>query len=497
LPSTLTVLNNQNSGPGSLRDTIAAAANGDTIDFDPSLAGQTITLTSGPLLLNKNLDIEGPGADVLAVSGNHASAVFQVASARTVSLSGLTIENGRGANGGGIYNQGTLTVQDSAITNNTAAAFQAFGGGIANVGGTLTVVHCTLSGNDGGMDAGAIFTSGPATIRDSTIAGNMAYFAGGIEARLGVITHPRLIITSSTIAGNTGMGDIGGLSTAIATTISNSTFANNTAMGEGVDTTAGGISSTLSLEISNSTISGNSTAHGGAGGIRQQGGAFTFTMRNTIVAGNSSVSGVPDLSGSLTSSGYNLIGSRQGGSGFDPTDLLNVDPLLGPLQDNGGPTQTMALLGGSPALNTGDPAQLGVADQRGVVRRGAVNIGAYQASASALVVSAPDTAQAGVPFDVTVTAVDPYGQVALGYTGTVTFSTTDPDSGVVLPPDYTFTSADEGSVTFGGGVTLITPGTQMLTVTDIADNTIAGGVTMTVASGGGNWTDLFWRSESC
>src|SRR5229473_3255862 len=103
-----------------------------------------------------------------------------------------------------------------------------------------------------------------------------------------------------------------------------------------------------------------------------------------------------------------------------------------------GPTKTHALLAGSPALNAGDPAQLGVADQRGVVRSGGVNIGAYQASASAFVLTAPATVTAGVPFDVTVKAVDTFGQTALGYTGTVTFSTSDLDAGVVLPSAYTF-----------------------------------------------------------
>src|SRR5262249_23705086 len=103
----------------------------------------------------------------------------------------------------------------------------------------------------------------------------------------------------------------------------------------------------------------------------------------------------------------------------------------------GDPTQTMALLPGSPALNAGDPDQLGLADQRGVVRSGGVNIGAYQASASAFMLSAPETVTAGVPFDVSVTAVDPFGPPAYGYTGTVTFRTSDLDPGVVLPDAYT------------------------------------------------------------
>jgi hypothetical protein len=141
----------------------------------------------------------------------------------------------------------------------------------------------------------------------------------------------------------------------------------------------------------------------------------------------------------------------------------------------------MALLAGSPALNAGDPAQLGVADQRGVLRSGSVNIGAYQASATAFVLTAPATATAGTPFDLTVTAVDAFGQTALGYTGTVTFSATDPHSAVVLPVDYVFTAADGGSHTFTAGATLATAGCQTLTATDTATSSLTGSATVAVS----------------
>jgi hypothetical protein len=216
-------------------------------------------------------------------------------------------------------------------------------------------------------------------------------------------------------------------------------------------------------------------------------------LHNALIAGNLSGDGTTpdDVLGSLDPSGsYNVIGDGSGmiglsngvngnqvGSGADP-----IDPRLGPLQDNGGPTQTMALLPGSPALNAGDPAQLGMADQRGVSRTGGVNIGAFQASATAFVLAAPDTVTAGVPFDVSVTAVDPFGQVAVGYMGTVTFSTTDPDPGVLLPADYPFQPGDAGQVTFPGGVTLITPGGQTLTVMDTSDNTVTGSALIRVGS---------------
>jgi hypothetical protein len=139
----------------------------------------------------------------------------------------------------------------------------------------------------------------------------------------------------------------------------------------------------------------------------------------------------------------------------------------------------MALLAGSPALNAGDPAQLGVADQRGVVRSGSVNIGAYQASATAFLLTVPDSATAGVAFDLTVTAVDPFGQTAVGYTGTVTFSSADP-YGATLPADYPFLAADHGVHTFQDGATLYTAGTWDVTATDLANSSLTGSGAVTV-----------------
>jgi hypothetical protein len=164
-----------------------------------------------------------------------------------------------------------------------------------------------------------------------------------------------------------------------------------------------------------------------------------------------------------------------------PGDLTNTDPRLGPLQDNGGPTETMALLVGSPALNAGDPAQLGVADQRGVVRSGGVNIGAYQASASAFVLTAPATATPDVPFDLVVTAVDVFGQTAVGYRGTATFSSSDKFAN--LPADYTFTGADGGTHTFiGVSFSFYQLGHrhQSITVTDTAVASIFGSIVVVV-----------------
>jgi hypothetical protein len=501
LPSTFPVLNLADSGAGSLRQAILDANStpgDDAITFEVT---GTINLARALPNLSSNIDIQGPGADALivrrATGGNYS--IFTVARGATVVLSGLTVTNGYTGQGAGISNGGTLTLNDVSVSRNYADR----GGGIYN-GGTLTVSDSTISGNGG---AGIVNPQGATlTLSRSTLTGNVS--SGGGIANGGTLT-----VSDSTFSGNIASQDLeaygGGVYNGQGATavISNSTFSRNTAFSVFTPSYGGGIYNYGTLTLSNSTLSGNS-AEGDSGpyggGIYNRGGTLTISnstvtgnsaydgggiaglnlnMRNTIVAGNMAFFGAPDVGGRLTSSGYNVIGNTQYGSGFDDTDLLNVDPLLGPLQDNGGPTLTHALLPGSPALDAGDPAQLGVSDQRGVVRSDGVNIGAYQASASAFVLTAPATVLAGVPFDVTVTAVDPFGQVALGYTGTVTFGTTDPDAGVVLPADYTFSAADLGMHTFSGACTLLTPCDQTLTADD-RDGGFGASAVVTVDGGG-------------
>jgi len=194
VPSTLTVTDNLDTGvagDGSLRGEIAAAQSGDTIVFDPSLDGQTIALGGYGLYINKNLSIQGPGANSLAVSGGNQSTVFDVAFGAQVALSGMTIENGRSFtasgmgfgggsfDGGGILNSGTLTLSGDTLSGN--AAVYGSGGGIANFG-TLTVTGSTLSGNSATGDGGGIANEygGTATVTSSTLSGNRATAGGGI-----------------------------------------------------------------------------------------------------------------------------------------------------------------------------------------------------------------------------------------------------------------------------------------------------------------------------
>jgi hypothetical protein len=302
---------------------------------------------------------------------------------------------------------------------------------------------------------------------NSTVLGNLAETGGGISGNV--------TIANCTVSGNSAYagGGIFGGGSIVNSTISGN-YANSYPGGGGGY--GAGIELGGSLTVRNSTIAGNSADTRG-GGIHVNSG--TISTRNTIIAGNSAPSG-PDVYGNFGSQGHNLIGNPQDATGYDPTDIAHVDAVLGTLQNNGGPTKTIALLAGSPALNAGDSTQLGVADQRGVVRSGGVNIGAYQASASAFVVTAPAPATAGTAFDVTVKAVDPFGQTALGYTGTVTFTSADPYP-ASLPAAYTFLATDNGTHTFSAAATLYTAGTWDVTATDTVTTSITGSAFVSVS----------------
>jgi hypothetical protein len=206
----------------------------------------------------------------------------------------------------------------AAMADDDATTGRGNGGGIFNNGGSLSITSTAITGNGAGPygNGGGIYNNhGTVTVLNSTLSGNGSNEGGGIE-NLGTLT-----LDNSTVRGNT-----------VGAWFDDPGF-------------VGGILNDGQAVLTNCTVSGNS-AHF-AGGIATGG---TLQTRNTIIAGNTDSPGPDDLYGDLGSLGYNLIGNTQGGSGFDPTDLLNVDPLLGPLQDNGGPTQTMALSAGSAAL---------------------------------------------------------------------------------------------------------------------------------------------------
>jgi predicted outer membrane repeat protein len=335
------------------------ATGNSSIVIAPTLNGDTITLSS-PISIVKpsgTLTIQGPGADGLTISGGGRGEVFSVSPGSKVTIESLTITGGVGSRGGAIYNGGKLTLSNDTVTGNTALGS---GGGVFNdVFGTLTLAQSTVSGNTAYFGGGGgISSAGTVTIGDSTVSGNLSFGANGG----GISSAGRLTIVNSTISGNSASGSFGG-----------------------------GIYSTSALTLNDDTISGN-TADISGGGIDTEayvGG--TSILNNTIVADNvathdartNDVIDNGDVGNNRLTGSNDLIGA--GDLGTLTNTLVGVDPRLGPLQDNGGPTLTQALLVGSPALHAGDPALVAAGvntDQRGPhyarIVRGSLDIGAFE-----------------------------------------------------------------------------------------------------------------------
>jgi hypothetical protein len=188
-----------------------------------------------------------------------------------------------------------------------------------------------------------------------------------------------ITFTNSTISSNTARGGDGGLG-------GYGHHQNGPPGDGGVALGGGNHVGSGTVDLINCTIAANTAIGSGYHGSTGQGGGVsntggTLQARNTLIGGNTADTG-PDLSGTLASLGHNLVGNSRGGSGFDDTDLLDVDPLLGPLQDNGGPTFTMALLNGSPAIDAGDNTGASDWDQRGPgyprIVNAIIDIGAFE-----------------------------------------------------------------------------------------------------------------------
>jgi hypothetical protein len=396
--ATITVTSLADSGPGSLRDSIASASPGDTINF--GVTG-TITLTSGELLISKNLTISGPGTtNSVAIDGGSNSRVFEIAIGTTVVISGLTVQNGGvGDFGGGILNNGVLTLSNTTLTVNYA--FLA-GGGIYNAtGATLAVGNSTISntplnsfnaGNFASAGDGIYnATGGTLTVTDSTLSGNGSSRSATPACKAGSIC----------VFGGGGIYNAGTL------TVTNTTLSDNHGFNNG-----GGIynDSGATLRLTNSTLSGNGVVGAAqkactpglpcpsqiSGGIYND-PSGSIAAKNTILSNNSPANCASDSSssGPLSSDGYNLSDDAFCSSYFVQTGDLNISNLppagagLDPngLQNNGGPTQTIALLATSPAVDaipvsactdfTGTAVST---DQRGVTRPqgSACDIGAFE-----------------------------------------------------------------------------------------------------------------------
>jgi hypothetical protein len=460
---------------GSLRYCINQAADGDHIRFGDGVTG-TMHLAFGLGELRHSISIDGPGPGLLtvtaAVTGGTGGVGLMVAWNATVSISGVTLIGGYRPDGLGsaITNDGTLTVNHCTVSGSSGP-----GAAILNEWATLTLNDCTVTGNSSFTDS-AIDNWGTSTLtlNDCTVSGNSGRMVAGItNGDEGTAT-----LSDCTVSGNSASGAdpyyycAGGILNGGALSMNNCTVSGNSDFNDGEISGAGGIFNANILTLNNCTISGNSGFF--CSGLYT---GWTAQTRNTIIAGNmtSYWPGSGDVCGDLGSLGHNLIGDGSG-YGFDATDILNVDPKLGALQNNGGPTQTMALLPGSPAIDAGDNTNAPAFDQRGPgfarIVNGVIDIGAYEVQNLSLVVSGfPAAITAGSSGSLTVTAQNADGSTDTNYTGTVHFTSSDVQA--VLPADYTFTAADAGVHTFAAA--LKTAGTQSLTVTDTTMGGVAGG----------------------
>lgn len=349
----------------------------------------------------KPLTLRGAGPAVTVLDGNGALAVLTVLSpnASPIAIENLGIRNGE--TGIDVRSNVRLEISDCAVSDNTG------GGGIRMLNPfRVTVTRCTVSGNSGGSIGGISMLSGTLTIIDSTITGNAgtAYFGvGGVDGRLGTLT-----VIDSTISDNASGGSAGGIRSDGKLTVMGSTISGNTSVDEGGGIYLGPIKGRVL--ISNSTVGGNGAGADGGGifadshrrlildhatvagnaAAGRGGGVFARTisapkptnLRASLIADNVAASD-PDCSA-------DRVIARDGNLIEDPTGctiralgtgpVLAADPLLGPLQDNGGPTETQALGGGSPA--TGIVTSRGACrkpDQRGVARAVPCDAGAFEA----------------------------------------------------------------------------------------------------------------------
>ena len=411
----ITVTNTNDSGPGSLRQALVDAQDGDTINFDPSV--NIVTLTTAELVITKSITISASPQMVTVRRDLQAPQfrIFHVMPGHSVEINGLTISGGHitDDNGGGILNDNsTLTIAQCTVNGNAIVSgnFANSGGGIYN-SGTMTLNQVIVNNNNasfngggpGAPSGGGISNTGAMIIIAGTVQSNMGFWSAG-----GIYNTGMMTITGSTISnnqtGNPGHfgGSGGGIINGGTVTIQDSTISGNRAFGGDLQGGEGGGISGNNNAITNSTITGNSALRGGgvAGGgniahttfstnsASRAGGALYLTsaleLGNTILKAGASGVNIFNNSGSLITHGYNVCSDD--GSGFlnGPGDQIDTDPMLGPLQDNGGPTFTHALLPGSPAIDAGDPnfAPPPDYDQRGPgfvrVFNGRIDVGSFE-----------------------------------------------------------------------------------------------------------------------
>jgi hypothetical protein len=364
----ITVTNSSDSGAGTLRQALIDVCAPGTIRFLPNV--REITLQS-ELLINTSLTMDGDTGVIVQRDVNAVARfrVFRIPFNTIVQLKAMTIRGGSTASpGGGINNNGTLTILGSTISRNRS---DVFGGGINND------------------------PSGTLIVRDSAILDNIASQGAGIaQVSGGSITLSRCLI-----AGNNSALDGGGVFAESQGSVSNvgiesCTLTNNlaTRMGGAIVNRASTATGTALMSLINNTIANNPTGQGVAN-LRPFGGTVELRMRNTILQNNSPANLALQGGALVISQGSNISSDSTGGFGVN--DRQNTDARLGTLANNGGPTLTFSLLANSPAIDLAGPSP--ALDQRSATRpQGpAPDIGAFEASC-ALPVLTPETLAIGV-----------------------------------------------------------------------------------------------------
>jgi len=487
--ATFTVTNTNDAGAGSLRQAVIdanGAAGADTIEFAAAVTG-TITLTSGQLAISDSVTVNGPGAANLSVSGNNASRVFYLYSGAgliDVTINDLRITNGGAVSfGGGIINFGENLTLDSVTIENCAATGGGAGLAATDISGDLmnTVIRdSTISGNTTGRGGGVYFytTGGALTIENSVISGNTATTSDGGGVYLYHSTGATTI-TGSTISGNTAPQLGGGIYLyqvdGAGVTIDSTTISGNSGgYGGGMFT----IFADTPVALRNVTVSGN-TASGDFGGAFFYYGTSVSLTNTTVVDNTAPVAGAvggpesidialtgsilanstatADLVGTFTAQG-SLIEAPGGAIINDGGgNILNQDPQLGALANNGGSTETHLPAATSPVINAFDTAL--TVDQRGVARPSGANddIGSVEVRQSTILVSTAAQTVAEEAGTVTVTVQRTAGDGA----ASVDYNATDGSALVVS--DY---QAASGTLSWAAGDT--TDRTVNITLVDDA-----------------------------
>ncbi len=363
--ATLIVTTTADSGAGSLRAALAASradGSGDVIIFDPVVfaARQTISVTGPILFATAGVTIHGPAVGV------------------TLDGSQVPASSGR---------LGLAFESDTATSSISNLTIQNFGGsGLSNRFGTVTATHCVIQGNITG-NGGGVFNDGTMTLLGCTVAGNTAQSgAGG-----GIFSYGTLTLTGCTLSGNTSSGPGGGIYngslSAAALTLTDCTVTGNTAgrSGGGGISNLSGVLSAVNCTFTGNQATTNDNVYGGGGAIAIVRG--TTTLTNDIFYGDTSPQGGGDeiffdnngSPGTVTINHCDLNPATVYGAAYtDGGGSFSADPRLGPLQNNGGSTQTRALLPGSPCIDAGTSIGAPATDQRGAARVGATDIGAYE-----------------------------------------------------------------------------------------------------------------------